>query len=43
MVQPQKKDPIPVHRKTHELRNELVEELILIGGAKVVQNETVIP
>jgi hypothetical protein len=28
---------------SHELRNELVEEVILIGGAKVVQNWTVIP
>jgi hypothetical protein len=31
------------HAFSHELRNELVEELILIGGAKVVQNWTVIP
>jgi hypothetical protein len=26
----------------HDLRNELVEELILMGGAKVVQNWTLI-
>ena len=25
---------------SHELRNEVIEELILIGGAKVVQNLT---
>ena len=29
--------------KSHEMRNELVEELILIGGATVVQNWAVIP
>jgi succinate-acetate transporter protein len=25
---------------THEVRNEVVEELILVGGAKVMQNRT---
>ncbi len=29
--------------ETHEMRNEVAEELILIGGAKVVRKRTVGP
>jgi hypothetical protein len=31
-----------MNESTHAMRNEVVEELILIGGATVVQNWTVI-